>query len=145
MYNYEQMISLVDELSSLLEKLRIVEQISEALSDAIIDLDMVRHDLHVLQSFIYSAYAEKDNAVKTYSDKKEIIEGHAKSIQDAQEVAQERLDKVENQVITLETLLDSETFSRSNLSSLRSFLVDRMIERDRSVVHGGTNLTKCEL
>lgn len=145
MYSYEQMISLVDELSSLLEKLRIVEQISEALSDAIIDLDMVRHDLHVLQSFIYSAYAEKDNPVKTYADKKEIIEGHAKSIQDAQEVAQERLDKVENQVITFETLLDSETFSMSNLSSLRSFLVERMIERDRSIIENRIGTTRCDL
>ena len=145
MYTYEQMIALVDELSSLLDKFRAVEQVSEALNDAIIDLDMVRHDVFTLESFIHAVYAEEGNVVKTYADKKEIIQSRLKSIQDAQETAQVRLDKMEHQLITFETLLDSESFSYSNIASLRSFLVDRMIERDRSIMENKIGTTRCDL
>jgi chaperonin cofactor prefoldin len=145
MYTYEQMISLVDELSNLLEKFRTVEQVSDTLNDAIIDIDMVRHDVYTIESFVYSVYAEEGNAVKTYADKREVVEGHVKSIRYAQETAQERLDKMEEQLITFETLLDSESFSPSNLSSLRSFLVERMIERDRSMIEHRIGTTRCDL
>lgn len=147
MYSYEQMISLVDEMSNLFERLRLLEDITEKMSRLSSDLSFVDHDMRRLDNFIYAVYAEKDNAVRSWENEtnKKLYEDALKDIRNQRERSVEMMHELENDLIKVAGIIDSESFSRSNLSSLRQFLVDKMIERDRSFISGMSGLTRCEL
>lgn len=147
MYSYEQMISFVDEMSLLFERLHLLEDITEKMSRLSSDLSFVEHDMRRLDNFIYAVYAEKDNAVRSWEDpaNKALYEGALQDIRAQREKSVEMMHELENDLIKVAGIIDSESFSRSNIQSLRQFLVDKMIERDRSFISGGSGLTRCEL
>ena len=147
MYSYEQMISLVDEMSLLFERLRLLEDITEKMSRLSSDLAFVDHDMRRLDNFIYAVYAEKDNAVRSWEDaaNKKLYEDALKDIRAQREKSVEMMHELENDLIKVAGIIDSESFSRSNISSIRQFLVDKMMERDRALISGTNRSTNCEL
>jgi hypothetical protein len=147
MYTYEQMISLVDEMTSLFDKMRLLDEITEKMSRLSSSLAFVDHDMQRLDNFIYAVYAEKDNAVRSWENplNKDQYEDAMMCIRAQREESVELMQELEAGLIKVATIMDSESFSRSNLSSIRQFLVDKMMQRDRALISGTNRSTSCEL